>query len=90
MNATIGHRCRRRRLRINRGAVKFGSAVIPDAYPTAAAAQFGSGDQKIPRQFVGGRGGAGGVFERHSTGVEDNVAVVEQIEKVTRHSRDTI
>jgi hypothetical protein len=30
------------------------------------------------------------VFERHSTGVEDNVAVVEQIEKVTRHSRDTI
>jgi hypothetical protein len=29
------------------------------------------------------------VLERHSGGVEDNVAVVEQIEKETRHSLGT-
>src|SRR5436309_12115090 len=79
----------RRGFRIDRRAVELGSALVPDAYPAPALAQLGSRSQKIAREFVGGLARAGGVLERHSAGIEHDVAIVEQIEIKQRHGLGT-
>jgi len=76
---------RRRLAVIDRGSIDFPAAVVPDPYPARAIAQLRSLDAQVPRQFVGSRRRGGGKLEQHSAGVEDDVAVVEEIKEETRH-----
>jgi hypothetical protein len=87
--AISSSRNRGRRFRVDRGAVEFGSALVPHTYPTAAFAQLGSRGQKISRQFVSGFGGPGRILECHPAGIEHNVAIVEQVEIEKRHDLGT-
>src|SRR4051812_4175641 len=80
----------RGRFRVDRGAIELGAALVPHAYPASALAQLGSGRQEIARQLVRGFRRTGGILERQSAGVENNVAVVEQIKIEQRHSLGTI
>src|SRR5437660_10009461 len=73
-------------VRIDRGSADFISALIPDPYPAAAVAQFGPRSHKMPCHFVSGRRGAGGVFEQHSSGVQNHIVIEEEVEEKAGHS----
>jgi hypothetical protein len=78
------------RIRIDRRPVDLGSALVPDAYPAAAIAQFGSRHAKLQRQFVSGRRGAGAALEQHSSGVQNDIEVENEIEEEASHALFTI
>jgi hypothetical protein len=78
------------RIRGDRRSVDFISALVPDAYAAAAIAQFDPRNEKMPRQFVSGGSRVGATLEQHSSRVQNNVAIEEEIEEEARHFGDTI
>lgn len=71
---------------INRRSADHPSAIVPDAYPACAIAQFRSRNDEMPRYFVSGLYRTGGMLEQHSSGIEDDIAIEEEIEEETRHT----
>jgi hypothetical protein len=74
----------------DRRAVDDPSALVSDADPAVAMAEFGAGHQKLPRQFVGRRDRPDGRLEQHSSRVQNNIMIEEQVEEETRHIMGTM
>src|SRR5215475_3215587 len=75
----------RLRIKADRHAMDFVSPDVPDANPAAAIAQFGTNHGQMTRHLLGGELRAGPALEQHPTGIENDVTVVEKIEKEARH-----
>jgi hypothetical protein len=77
-------------VKADRHAIDFVSLDVPDADPAAAIAQFGTHHGQMTRHLAGGELRAGPALEQHPTGIENDIAVVEKVEKETRHESKTI
>ncbi len=75
------------RIGLDDEAVNFVSADVPDADPTAAGEQVGADGCKMARHLSSGCSRPGLVLEQQPSGIENDVAVEEKIEKETMHGQ---
>jgi hypothetical protein len=67
----------------------FLPALVPGADP-AAAAQIGARNEELSRHLIGRGGGALGVLEQHSSGVENDLLSEDQIKEKAGHRSGAI
>jgi hypothetical protein len=71
---------------VDRRSANFRSAFISDPNATAAIEQFGPAEGQVARQIVSSRSRGVGALEQHAAGIEQNLALEQEVKKETRHA----